>query len=112
MPAILDVAAQLPPRSNLSRWTRMGFGARRGGKGEVHFPRRLPSASPPTPDFVIFSGGKGIGGPQTSGLLLGRTELIEAARLNGSPNEVMGRTNGSTPPPLAHFRFRCPSAAP
>lgn len=38
--------------------------------------------------MVIFSGGKALSGPQTSGLLLGRTELIEAARLNGSPNEV------------------------
>lgn len=45
----------------------------------------LPSAT----DFVIFSGGKAVRGPQTSGLLLGRSELIESARLNGSPNEVL-----------------------
>lgn len=36
---------------------------------------------------VIFSGGKEIGGPQTSGILLGKTDLISAARLNGCPNE-------------------------
>src|SRR4029450_7537777 len=36
--------------------------------------------------MVAFSGGKGIRGPQSAGLLLGSKALIAAARLNGSPN--------------------------
>jgi len=42
-------------------------------------------------DLVVISGGKGIGGPQSSGILAGRTDLIEAARLNSSPNDGIGR---------------------
>jgi D-glucosaminate-6-phosphate ammonia-lyase len=43
-------------------------------------------------DLVAFSGGKGLRGPQCSGLLLGRKELIEAAYLNGSPHaDSVGR---------------------
>src|SRR5207248_2824098 len=38
-------------------------------------------------DMYAFSGGKGLHGPQCSGLLLGRTDLIEAAMLNTSPWE-------------------------
>jgi L-seryl-tRNA(Ser) seleniumtransferase len=37
-------------------------------------------------DLVAFSGGKGLRGPQCSGLLLGRKDLVEAAYLNGSPH--------------------------
>jgi L-seryl-tRNA(Ser) seleniumtransferase len=37
-------------------------------------------------DLVTFSGGKGMRGPQCSGLLLGRKDLIQAARKNDSPN--------------------------
>ena len=37
-------------------------------------------------DLVAFSGGKGIRGPQSAGLLLGRKDLIAAARLNAPPN--------------------------
>jgi L-seryl-tRNA(Ser) seleniumtransferase len=41
---------------------------------------------------VTFSGGKGIRGPQSAGLLLGRKDLIEAARMNCSPNsDSIGR---------------------
>jgi L-seryl-tRNA(Ser) seleniumtransferase len=41
---------------------------------------------------VTFSGGKGLRGPQSAGLLLGRAGLIEAARLNTSPNgDTIGR---------------------
>jgi L-seryl-tRNA(Ser) seleniumtransferase len=42
-------------------------------------------------DLVIYSGGKGIRGPQDSGLLAGRKDLIAAAALNGNPNAAIGR---------------------
>ena len=43
-------------------------------------------------DLVTFSGGKGLRGPQCSGLLLGKKDLIEAARQNNSPNSnAVGR---------------------
>jgi L-seryl-tRNA(Ser) seleniumtransferase len=43
-------------------------------------------------DLVAFSGGKGLRGPQSAGLLLGRTDLIAAARLNAPPNgNAVGR---------------------
>jgi len=43
-------------------------------------------------DLVTFSGGKGIRGPQSTGLLLGRADLIAAARMNSSPNsDSIGR---------------------
>jgi len=38
-------------------------------------------------DLVIFSGGKAIGGPQTSGFVIGRQDLIDALLMNNSPNE-------------------------
>lgn len=62
VPCFNDAAADVPPISNLWNYTQMGF------------------------DLVTFSGGKGLRGPQCSGLLLGRKDLIEAARLNNSPN--------------------------
>ena len=70
VPTLNDAAADLPPVENLFRFTRMGY------------------------DLVAFSGGKGLLGPQSSGLLLGRRDLIEAARLNNSPHsDSVGRTN-------------------
>ena len=42
-------------------------------------------------DLIIFSGGKGIRGPQATGLVLGRQGLIEACRLNASPFSAIGR---------------------
>ena len=65
---IVDAAAQLPPVSNLWKFTR-DIGA----------------------DLALFSGGKGLRGPQTSGLMLGTKELISAARANGSPNQYLAR---------------------
>ena len=68
IPTLNDAAADVPPVENLWRYTRMGF------------------------DLVAFSGGKGLRGPQSSGLLLGRKDLIAAARLNGPPNsDSIGR---------------------
>ena len=68
VPVIVDGAAQIPPVSNLWEFTT-GAGA----------------------DVAVFSGGKGLRGPQPSGLIVGRADLIEAVRLNGSPNSAIGR---------------------
>jgi L-seryl-tRNA(Ser) seleniumtransferase len=63
-----DCAADVPPVENLWKFTAMGF------------------------DLVAFSGGKGIRGPQSAGLLLGRKDLIAAARANAAPNgNAIGR---------------------
>ena len=40
---------------------------------------------------MTFSGGKGLYGPQSTGLLAGRRDLVEAARLNNAPNDGIGR---------------------
>jgi uncharacterized pyridoxal phosphate-dependent enzyme len=68
VPVLVDAAAQIPPVSNL--W---------------HFTRDLGV------DIVIFSGGKGLRGPQSSGLVLGRADIIAACRPNASPNHSLGR---------------------
>ena len=68
VPTFNDAAADVPPVENLWKYTKMGF------------------------DLVSFSGGKGIRGPQSAGLLLGRKDLIAAARLNAPPNgNTVGR---------------------
>lgn len=67
VPVMVDAAAALPPASNLTRVISDGA------------------------DLVTFSGGKGIRGPQSSGILAGRADLIRAAWLNGSPNHSIGR---------------------
>jgi seryl-tRNA(Sec) selenium transferase len=63
IPLLLDDAAGIPPADNAKLYARMGI------------------------DLYCFSGGKGLCGPQCSGLLLGRKDLIEAALLNSSPRE-------------------------
>lgn len=70
IPTLIDAAADVPPVENLWRFTDMGF------------------------DLAAFSGGKGLRGPQSAGLLLGRSDLIAAARMNNSPNgDSLCRTN-------------------
>ena len=68
IPTFIDCAADVPPVSNLFRFTEMGF------------------------DMVGFSGGKGLRGPQSAGLLLGKRKYIEAARMHTPPRgETIGR---------------------
>ena len=67
VPVIVDAAAQLPPRSNLTDLPAMGC------------------------DLSVFSGGKGLFGPQSSGLILGRKDLIAACHLNSNPHSAIGR---------------------
>lgn len=68
VPTFIDAAADVPPVENLFNYIEMGF------------------------DLVTFSGGKAIRGPQSAGLLFGRKDLIEAARLNTVPHSnTIGR---------------------
>jgi L-seryl-tRNA(Ser) seleniumtransferase len=67
VPVVVDMASDLPPWGNLHRFLTAGA------------------------DLLVLSGGKVIGGPQSSGLLVGRKDLIEAARLNANPNDNIGR---------------------
>lgn len=67
VPLIVDAAAQIPPVENLWKFTHMGA------------------------DLAIFSGGKGLCGPQSSGLVLGRRDLIEACAFHGCPRAFIGR---------------------
>lgn len=67
IPVLVDAAAVLPPAENLRRFIDEGA------------------------DLVAFSGGKGLNGPQGSGILAGRADLIAAAAANGSPNHSVGR---------------------
>lgn len=63
VPLLVDDAAGIPPFENLTRYAKMGV------------------------DLYCFSGGKGLRGPQCSGLLLGRKDLIDAALANSCPWE-------------------------
>ena len=68
IPTMIDCAADVPPVEMLWKHTKMGF------------------------DLVCFSGGKGLRGPQSAGLLLGKKALVTAARRNAPPNgNTVGR---------------------
>ena len=68
IPALIDIAADVPPIENFWKFNDMGF------------------------DLVCLSGGKAIRGPQSSGVLMGRKDLIAAARINASPRgSTIGR---------------------
>src|SRR5205085_463933 len=62
LPTLLDAAADVPPLAHLAGYNRMGF------------------------DLVAFSGGKALRGPNDTGLLLGKRELIAAGKLNANPH--------------------------
>jgi L-seryl-tRNA(Ser) seleniumtransferase len=68
VPVIVDAADQIPPLSNLWQYT--------GEQGA---------------DLAIFSGGKGLRGPQSSGLIVGKADLIRACRANSGPMHSIGR---------------------
>lgn len=57
VPVIVDAAAEVPPRENLSKFIEAGA------------------------DMVVFSGGKAIRGPQTTGILAGKRDYIRSAAL-------------------------------
>ena len=62
IPILCDAATTVPPIANLKATVAAGF------------------------DLICYSGGKGLRGPYSAGLLLGRPDLIQIARRNGSPN--------------------------
>lgn len=64
VPTMIDIAADVPPAENLFKFQKIGF------------------------DLICLSGGKMLRGPQSAGLLYGRKDLIDAAMMNNSPNEV------------------------
>jgi uncharacterized pyridoxal phosphate-dependent enzyme len=63
VPIFLDAADGIPPVNKLQLFAKMGC------------------------DLYTFSGGKGLCGPQSSGILLGRKDLIDAALANSNPWE-------------------------
>jgi len=68
VPILVDAAAELPPVENIKNYLEMGA------------------------DLVVFSGGKEIRGPQSSGIIVGNQELIEACHANCCPNYSIGRS--------------------
>jgi len=67
VPLVVDAAAEIPPVENINKYLDLGV------------------------DLILFSGGKEIRGPQTSGLILGKKELIDACNANCCPNYSIGR---------------------
>lgn len=74
LPVIVDAAAELPPTTKLTRYIDTGA------------------------DLVAFSGGKAIRGPQTTGILAGRKDLVESATLQSLPSGVAEETWENGPP--------------
>jgi uncharacterized pyridoxal phosphate-dependent enzyme len=68
VPVLVDASNTLPPAEHLHYFVDLGV------------------------DLVAYSGGKGLRGPQGSGFLTGRSDLIRAARLQSSPNDGVGRS--------------------
>ena len=68
IPIVVDAAAEIPPVKNLTNYIKEGA------------------------DLVLFSGGKEIRGPQSSGLILGNKDLIKACSANSCPNHGIGRS--------------------
>ena len=67
IPTMIDIAADVPPVENLWKYNDMGF------------------------DLVCISGGKALRGPQSAGILMGKKDLIAAARLNAPPRSGIAR---------------------
>ncbi|MGV3556555.1 aminotransferase class V-fold PLP-dependent enzyme [Larkinella arboricola] len=67
IPTMIDIAADVPPVENLWKFNEMGF------------------------DLACISGGKAMMGPQSAGILMGRKDLIAAARLNAPPRSGIAR---------------------
>ncbi len=67
LPSMIDIAADVPPVENLWKFNDMGF------------------------DLVAISGGKAMRGPQSAGILMGKKDLIAAARLSANPRNGIGR---------------------
>ena len=66
-PVVVDASAELPPKENLKKYPSKGV------------------------DLVAFSGGKQVAGPNNSGILAGRRDLIKLAHLQSYPFEGVGR---------------------
>ncbi len=67
IPTMIDIASDVPPVENLWKYNDMGF------------------------DLVAISGGKAMRGPQSAGILMGKRNLIAAARLNAPPRSGIAR---------------------
>lgn len=67
IPVIVDAAAEIPPFENIYHFYKLGA------------------------DLTIYSGGKDIRGPQSTGLIIGRKDLIQACAFNSAPNHSIGR---------------------
>ena len=67
VPVMVDAAATLPPRSNCTKHIEQGA------------------------DLVQFSGGKGVRGPQGTGIRIGKKEFVDAAYANAAPHQFIGR---------------------